>query len=348
MPPMAVATVWPLANSPQGAYSTIPTASMPRMRGNWTPGERPWRVKSSDRFKPKAFTRIRTWLGPGVGTETRSILRTSGPPGSRMITAFMSVTACLPKWLCLSGRATVGDAAPERRRRSGEQEDLSDAALLDGGVGRHRLAERKPALDRDGQAARLHRARDITIAVGVLTGDICDDAHVGPRCRIGRRAGEGHVEAIRLELAEQVFGGFSAHAVGHHVKPPRRHPGDHMRAVVLGCEDGRPADGAGGAGHQHRLARLDLGALGDHLAAGRPNERQRRQVGEIDVVRRLRQQIRTDGAELGVGVESPAKHSVPDSVACDAGPERHHGSRYVPPDDRGELQRAPASGVTGP
>lgn len=39
---------------------------MPRTRGNLTPGECPWRVKSSERFIPQALTRMRTRPAVGV------------------------------------------------------------------------------------------------------------------------------------------------------------------------------------------------------------------------------------------------------------------------------------------
>ena len=63
---------------------------MPRTRGKGTEApERPWRVKSSERFRPQAFTRIRTWPGEGVGMGRVSSLRTSGPPGPWITAAFM-------------------------------------------------------------------------------------------------------------------------------------------------------------------------------------------------------------------------------------------------------------------
>ena len=82
MPPMAVATTAPAGNSPPGADSTVPAASMPSTRGNRTPGEWPWGVNISDRFSPNARTRISTCPGPGTGTGRVSTLSTSGPPGS--------------------------------------------------------------------------------------------------------------------------------------------------------------------------------------------------------------------------------------------------------------------------
>ena len=90
---MAVATVCPGWNSPPGASSTVPTASMPSTRGNSTPGEWPCRVKSSERLRPNAFTRMRTHPPVGLGTESSSILSTSGAPGSRMTAAFMVLIA---------------------------------------------------------------------------------------------------------------------------------------------------------------------------------------------------------------------------------------------------------------
>ena len=45
---------------------------MPRMRGNLTPGEWPWRVKSSERLRPKALTRMRT--SPGFGRGNGEVL----------------------------------------------------------------------------------------------------------------------------------------------------------------------------------------------------------------------------------------------------------------------------------
>lgn len=49
-----------------GAEATMPVASIPRIRGNCT-GLWPWRVKSSERLRPKALMRMRTWPGWGTG-----------------------------------------------------------------------------------------------------------------------------------------------------------------------------------------------------------------------------------------------------------------------------------------
>ena len=48
-------------------------------------------MKSSERFRPKAFTRIRIHPGDGRGTGSSSIASTSGAPGSRMMAAFIVV-----------------------------------------------------------------------------------------------------------------------------------------------------------------------------------------------------------------------------------------------------------------
>lgn len=79
----------PFRNSPPGASSTVPTASMPRTRGNSTPGEWPWRVNNSERFMPHAWTRMRTSPGLGMGMGIRSILRTSAEPEPCTTTAFI-------------------------------------------------------------------------------------------------------------------------------------------------------------------------------------------------------------------------------------------------------------------
>ena len=60
MPPIRVATCCPGTRSPSGAASTTPTASIPSTRGNVTPWAYPRRVCSSERFRPKAITVIRT------------------------------------------------------------------------------------------------------------------------------------------------------------------------------------------------------------------------------------------------------------------------------------------------
>lgn len=84
IPPMAVATMSPCWNwgvfsfssfsfsltgadaAGAGAEATMPVASIPRIRGNCT-GLWPWRVKSSERLRPKALMRMRTWPGWGMG-----------------------------------------------------------------------------------------------------------------------------------------------------------------------------------------------------------------------------------------------------------------------------------------
>ena len=67
----------------------------------WTPGECPCRVKSSERLRPNAFTRIRTHPGAGRGTGSCSILSTSGAPGSRMTAAFMVLMVTSLSCLCV-------------------------------------------------------------------------------------------------------------------------------------------------------------------------------------------------------------------------------------------------------
>lgn len=66
----------------------MPTASIPRMRGNWT-GEWPWRVNISERLRPKARMRIRTSFARGWGIGRWRSLRTLGGPGVDMTMAFM-------------------------------------------------------------------------------------------------------------------------------------------------------------------------------------------------------------------------------------------------------------------
>src|SRR5580692_3185842 len=98
MPPITLATLSPLRNSPPGASSTSPTTSMPMMRGNLTPRENPCRVNNSDRFSPNARTRMSTWSGCGVGIGRSSILRTSGPPGVYITAAFIVPMETLEDW----------------------------------------------------------------------------------------------------------------------------------------------------------------------------------------------------------------------------------------------------------
>src|SRR5579862_220335 len=98
MPPITLATLSPLRNSPPGASSTSPTASMPMMRGNLTPRENPCRVNNSDRFSPTARTRMSTWPGCGVGIGRSWILRTSGPPGVYITAAFIVPMETLEDW----------------------------------------------------------------------------------------------------------------------------------------------------------------------------------------------------------------------------------------------------------
>ena len=86
---MAVATLAPSGSSFPGQDATMPVASMPRMRGKGTLGDKPWRVKSSDRLSPKALMLMRTWPALGVGIGRCSSLRTSGPPGVWMTAAFI-------------------------------------------------------------------------------------------------------------------------------------------------------------------------------------------------------------------------------------------------------------------
>lgn len=77
-----------LLSSPPGASSTKPQASMPRMWGKGiAESESLLRVKSSERLRPQALTRIRTWSYEGVGMGTSSSLRTSEPPAVYIIAA---------------------------------------------------------------------------------------------------------------------------------------------------------------------------------------------------------------------------------------------------------------------
>lgn len=106
MPPITVATGSPTAKVPPGAAATVPVASMPRMRGKLTPGEWPCRVKSSERFSPKASTRISTSPGCGCGIGRRSMRSTSGPPGACITAARMvSVMAGSPSFGAAKARA---------------------------------------------------------------------------------------------------------------------------------------------------------------------------------------------------------------------------------------------------
>jgi hypothetical protein len=68
-------------------------------------------VKSSERLRPNAFTRMRTSPFWGVGIGSVSSLRTSGPPGEWMTTAFMVAMASCKVFCCedTSDATCVGD-----------------------------------------------------------------------------------------------------------------------------------------------------------------------------------------------------------------------------------------------
>jgi hypothetical protein len=68
----------------------MPQASTQRTRGNLALGESPWRVKSPERLRPKAFTRMRTQPGLWVGIDHGSSLRTSGLLAEQMTADFMT------------------------------------------------------------------------------------------------------------------------------------------------------------------------------------------------------------------------------------------------------------------
>jgi hypothetical protein len=89
MPPIRAATCWPGWNSPPGASSTTPVASMPRMRGQLIPWAIQRRECSSERFNPKAFTAISTQPGVGTGTGTSRIWSAEGGPGPSRTTALI-------------------------------------------------------------------------------------------------------------------------------------------------------------------------------------------------------------------------------------------------------------------
>lgn len=67
----------------------MPVASMPRMRGNVTPGEWPCRVNISERLSPNAWIRISTSPAWGTGMGRCSRVRLEGPPGVCRIAARM-------------------------------------------------------------------------------------------------------------------------------------------------------------------------------------------------------------------------------------------------------------------
>ena len=75
-------TVWPTVNrSGADVAATVPTASMPKIRGKVTDGEKPLRVKISEWLTPKPRTVINVQPGLTVGVGTSVYSSTSGPPG---------------------------------------------------------------------------------------------------------------------------------------------------------------------------------------------------------------------------------------------------------------------------
>jgi hypothetical protein len=74
---MRAATCVPATNSPPGAASTVPTASIPGTREKLPRWPIPRRKCNSDRCSPNASTRIKTSLGPGTGTGTSRVTATS-------------------------------------------------------------------------------------------------------------------------------------------------------------------------------------------------------------------------------------------------------------------------------
>src|SRR5215831_16896805 len=89
--------------------ATIPARSVPSPEGN-TAGHRacsrPSRILASPGLIPAAFTRTRTWPGPGAGWGTSTTFRTSIPPYSSNRTALGIATPFSP------GAATAGRALP--------------------------------------------------------------------------------------------------------------------------------------------------------------------------------------------------------------------------------------------
>src|SRR3954447_11924304 len=76
-------TCSPTASSPPGQAATTPVASMPGTRGKLTSGSaRPSRVFSSERFRPKALTSMRTQPGSGRGTGRSRTTSASGGAGT--------------------------------------------------------------------------------------------------------------------------------------------------------------------------------------------------------------------------------------------------------------------------
>lgn len=71
-----------------GVYeTTVPTHSIPNTRGSCTPGEWPWRVKSSERLRPKAWTFNKMWFSGGGWIGRVWTVRTEGGPGFVITTA---------------------------------------------------------------------------------------------------------------------------------------------------------------------------------------------------------------------------------------------------------------------
>src|SRR4051812_12676719 len=100
MPPIMATTCWPSANSPAGAATTTPVASMPSTRGKVTPCPRPSRVCSSDRLIPNALTRMSTQPGRDCGTGSSRIRSASGGPGASSTTARMSLATSALSQTC--------------------------------------------------------------------------------------------------------------------------------------------------------------------------------------------------------------------------------------------------------
>jgi hypothetical protein len=89
-----------------------------------------------------------------------------------------------------------------------------------------------------------------------------------------------------------------------------QHARDDSGSPVFGCEGSRAAHAAERAGNEHSLPWLDLCRVRDELVACGRHERQCRRFNKVQVVREFGQELRLDGAELGVCMVGSGGHPI--------------------------------------
>ena len=107
-----------------------------------------------------------------------------------------------------------------------------------------------------------------------------------------------------------------------------QHPCNHDCSSLARCEYRRTPDISPRACHQNRLARLDSRCRKELVARYR-HQRERRRLDQIEPLRDLRQDRRTDDTKFSVGIVRHREDLIADGKPFHGRPSPDYGSRHV-------------------